>query len=366
MSDLKQTVQLDTIVIGGGQAGLATGYHLARRGVRFEILDAHSRVGDAWRNRWDSLRLFTPSAFVGLPGLPYRNGHNHFPTKDSMANYLESYARRFRLPVRNNTKVDKLSRHGERFLIQAGGRNFEASTAVVAMANYQVPKRPAFAQELDPQITQIHSFDYKNPSQLQDGAVLVVGVGNSGADIALEVAKTRKTWISGKESGHVPFPIDGFLGRAVLFRIVRFIGHNVLSLSTPVGRRLRPKLLTQTTPLVRVKPRDLDNAGIERVPKVVGVRGGKPLLTDGRTLDVSNVIWCTGFESGFSWIDIPVFDHQGQPMQDRGVAKEVPGLYFVGLHYQYAMSSATLIGVGRDAERVANAIAMRKHRAQAA
>ena len=358
--------QVQTIIIGGGQAGLSVGYHLAKRGLPFVILDASRRIGDAWRNRWDSLRLFTPARYAGLPGLPFPGRGDASPTKEQMADYLESYAERFRLQVRNGVRVDRLSKQGERFVVTAGGERFESQQVVVAMANYQNPKVPEFAGELDPGIVQIHSHDYRNPSQLQEGGVLVVGVGNSGADIGIEVARTHQTWLSGKESGHIPFPIDTFIARFLLVRLVRFVGHHVLSVATPIGRQLRPKLLAQTNPLVRVKPRDLVNAGIERVSKVVGVRDGRPLLADDRVLNAKNVIWCTGYHSGFSWIDLPIFGADGQPMHESGIVTQEPGMYFVGLHYLYSMTSATVVGVGRDAERVAKAIEWRTRMAWAA
>jgi putative flavoprotein involved in K+ transport len=347
------------IVIGGGQAGLSVGYHLARRGISFQILDANQRVGDAWRNRWDSLRLFTPARYAGLPGLPFPARGDSFPTKDQTANYLESYAAHFRLPVQTGVTVNRLSKEGDRFIMTAGSRRFESDNVVVAMANYQMPRRPAFAGDLDPGIVQLHSPQYHNPSELQDGGVLIVGVGNSGADIAIEVAKTHPTWISGKEAGYVPFPIDGVLGRHLLLRGVRFVGHHLLTLSTPMGRKMRPKMLSRSAPLVRVKPQDLLDAGIERVPRVAGVHNGQPLLENGRTLDAKNVIWCTGYAPGFSWIDLPIFGEDGRPVHERGVVTRVPGMYFVGLHFLYAMSSATLIGVGRDAEHVVKAVASR-------
>jgi putative flavoprotein involved in K+ transport len=350
-----------TIVIGGGQAGLAVGYHLSKRGIPFQILDAHPRIGDAWRNRWDSLRLFTTARYVGLPGLPFPDHGDAFPTKDEMADYLELYARRFHLPVQTGVRVDRLSKNGSHFVVEAGSRKFEADQVVVAMANYQVPKRPSFAQDLDPNIVQLHSHEYRNPSQLQNGAVLIVGVGNSGADIGIDVARTHLTWISGKEAGVVPFPIDGILGRFVLARLVRFAFHHVLTLGTPIGRKLRPKMLHGTSPLVRVKPKDLINAGIKQVPRVVGVRDGWPLMEDGHTLDVRNVIWCTGYTPGFAWIDLPIFDESGLPRHNRGIVSSVPGVYFVGLHFLYALSSATVIGIGRDAEHIAKAVERRSH-----
>jgi putative flavoprotein involved in K+ transport len=359
MKNLIRAERVHTIVIGGGQAGLSVGYHLAQRGINFLILDAHNRIGNAWRNRWDSLRLFTPARYVDLPGMRYPGRGDAFPTKDQIADYLEAYAEHFKLPVQSGVKVDRLSKKGDHFLVQAGTLRYEADNVIVAMANYQVPKVPTFAGELDPGIVQLHSQDYRNPSQLQDGGVLVVGMGNSGADIAFEVAQSHAAWISGRESGHIPFPIDTWFARYVAFRFVRFFGHHVLTLSTPIGRKARPKLLTQAAPLIRVKPQDLIDAGVEQVGRVVGLEHGRPLLEGGRALEVKNVIWCTGYEPGFSWIDLPVFSKDGRPVHERGVSKKVPGLYFVGLHFQYAMTSATLVGIGRDAEFVVNALEAR-------
>jgi putative flavoprotein involved in K+ transport len=355
-----RTERVHTIVIGGGQAGLAVGYHLAKRGESFLILDANQRVGDAWRNRWDSLRLFSPARYVQMPGFAYPGPGDAFPTKDQIADHLEAYAKHFRLPVLSGMKVDRLSKEDGRFLIEASGQIFEADNVVVAMANYQVPKFPLFAPALSPNILQIHSHGYKNSSQLREGEVLVVGVGNSGADIAIDVAKSHPTLIAGKEAGHLPWRIETFVARNFLIRLLRFLGHHVLTTSTPMGRKERPKMLKQASPLVRVKPQDLIDAGIKRVGKVVGVRDGRPLLADGGTLDVQNVIWCTGYQPGFSWINLPVFGEDGRPAHERGVVAKVPGLYFVGLHFLYAMTSATVTGVGRDAEHVVEAIYSRQ------
>ncbi len=356
MNSKIQAERVHTIVIGGGQAGLSVGYHLAQRGISFLILDASQRIGDAWRNRWDSLRLFSPARYVELPGASYPGPGDAFPTKDEIADYLKSYAKRFSLPVQSGIKVDRLFRKGDHFVIDAGNLRYECDNVVIAMANYQVPKTPAFAQQLAPYINQLHAHQYKNPSQLQDGAVLVVGVGNSGADIGIEVAKTHETWLAGKESGAIPWRIDNFLARNLLIRLVRFVGHHVLTVSTPMGRKARPKLIAQAGPLVRVKLQDLVDAGIKRVGRVVGTRNGQPLLADDRALDVKNVIWCTGYQPGFSWIDLPVFGADGRPMHERGVVAKVPGLYFVGLHFLYAMTSATVTGIGRDAEYVVKAL----------
>ena len=360
MSTEHRIERVNTVVIGAGQAGLATGYHLKRTGVPFVILDACDRVGNVWRQRWDSLRLFTPAKFAGLPGLPNPGPPNSFPTKDEMADYLEAYARHFALPVRAGVRVDRLSRQGHRFLVVAGTQRFEADNVVVAMANYQKPRVPAFAGELAPGIVQLHSHDYRRQSQLQPGGVLVVGAGNSGAEIALESSRTHQTWLAGRDTGHVPFDIEGLAARLLLVRLVlRVVFHRIFTVATPIGRKVRSKVLRMGAGLVRLKPKDLESAGVERVARVAGVRDGRPLLDDGRVLDVANVIWCTGFHPGFSWIDLPVFGPDGDPVHERGVVASEPGFFFVGLHFLYAASSTMIHGVGRDAARIAEAIAAR-------
>lgn len=347
-----------TVVIGGGQAGLAVGYHLAKRGLPFVILDANERIGDAWRTRWDSLRLFTPVRSNGLPGMPFPGRRSSFPAKDAVADYLEAYAARFELPVRTGVKVDRVAKSGERFMIDAGDRRFAADNVVVAMSGYQNPRVPPFARELDPSILQMHSKEYRNPSQLREGPVLVVGAHDSGTEIALDVAKEHKTWLSGRDTGHVPFRIDSALGRRLGVPMVMFMFHRVLTLSTPIGRKVRPKVLHHAGPVVRIKPKDMAAAGIERVPKVVAVRDGLPVLDDERVLNVNNVIWCTGFRPDYSWIDLPVIQ-DGELIHDRGIVPNEPGLCFVGLFFLYAASSSLLLGVGRDAERVARLISSR-------
>lgn len=356
----------ETIIIGGGQAGLSVGYHLAERGRPFVILEANERIGDSWRRRWDSLRLFTPARYDGLVGWPFPAADWSFPTKDEMADYLEAYAARFRLPVRTGIRVERLWSDGERFRVAAGEKVLEAENVVVAMADFQRPRVPAFAGGLDPGIVQLHSCDYRSPSQLREGGVLIVGAGNSGAEISLEVSRTHPTWLSGRDTGHMPFRIEGAASRFILAPLaIRFLFHRVLTVNTPVGRRARPKLLSNGAPVIRVKPADLTAAGVERVPRMVGVRDGSPLLEDDRVLEVENVVWCTGFHPGFSWIDLPVFGTEG-PIHDRGIVGSQPGLYFVGLEFLYAMSSVMIHGVGRDAEHIARHISSRNFTASVA
>jgi putative flavoprotein involved in K+ transport len=352
------TERFETVIVGGGQAGLSVGHHLARRGRSFVILDANERVGDSWRKRWDSLRLFTPAKFDGLDGMPFPAPRLSFPTKDEMADYLEAYAGRFDLTYRTGARVDGLSREGDRYIVSSGDRRYEADNVVVATGAERTPKSPPFARELDPSIVQLHSAEYRNPSQLQEGGVLIVGIGNSGAEIAHEVVRTHRTWLSGKPRGQLPFR-HGPSAARFAFPVVRFLGHRVLTRRTPIGRKVVPRLIAHGQPLIRTKLKDLASAGVEQVPRTVGVKDGYPELADGRVLTVSNVIWSTGFRYDFGWIDLPVFGADGEPMHRRGIVESEPGLYFMGLLFQYAVTSNVLPGMGRDAEYIARHIATR-------
>jgi putative flavoprotein involved in K+ transport len=358
MNGTNGTERFETVIIGGGQAGLSVGYHLTKRGRPFVILDANERIGDAWRKRWDSLRLFTPAKFDGLDGMPFPAPGLSFPTKDEMGDYLEGYAARFGLPFQTSVRVYGLSKEGERYIVSSGDRRFEADNVVVATGASRTPKVPSFASDLNSSIVQLHSGEYRNPSQLHDGGVLLVGIGNSGAEIAYEVVRTHRTWLSGKPSGQIPVR-HGPASARFVFPVVRFMGHRVLTRRTPIGRKVVPKLIAHGAPLIRVKLKDLTAAGVEQVPRTVGVRDGYPELGDGRVLDVSNVIWCTGFRYDFGWIDLPAFGEGGEPAHRRGVVDSEPGLYFMGLLFQYALSSDVLPGMGRDAAYIARHIASR-------
>jgi putative flavoprotein involved in K+ transport len=353
--------RVEVVVIGAGQAGLSVGYCLAQRGLSFVILESNARIGDSWRRRWDSLRLFTPAKYDGLIGLPFPAPPYSFPTKDEMADYLETYAGHFALPVRTGVKVDRLWREGAKYIVDAGDRRIEADHVVVAMATYQAPRIPEFAKSLDPAIVQLHSNEYRNSGQLRPGDVLVVGAGNSGADIALDVSRSHRVWLSGRHPGHVPFRIESRIARIILPILFRVVFHRILTVDTPMGRKVRPAFISKGGPLIRVKPADLGAAGVERTPRVAGVQDGRPLLADGRALDVANVIWCTGFHPGLSWIDLPkpLYGADGEPLHERGIVPGEPGLYFVGLHFLHSLSSPMIPGVARDAERIADTIQAR-------
>ncbi|MCA1706481.1 MAG: NAD(P)-binding domain-containing protein, partial [Actinobacteria bacterium] len=275
------------------------------------------------------------------------------------ATLLDSYARKFDLLVETGIKVERLTREGDRFVATSGDRRFEADNVVVAMSSWQRPRVPDGASELDARIVQFHVAEYKNPGQLQEGSVLVVGAGNSGAEVAIEVARTHEVLLSGPSTGAIPFRPESVVARVLLPFIGRVIFHRVLTTRTPLGRKARPKMISTGEPLLRVKPKDLAAAGVERVPRVTGVSEGLPQLEDGRSVDAANVVWCTGFHPGFSWIDLPVLGPQ-EPLHKRGIVDSEPGLYFIGLKFLHSVSSEQIHGVGRDADYIARKIDARR------
>jgi len=338
-----------TVVIGGGQAGLTTGYHLARHGESFVILEAGSQVGDSWRRRYDSLRLFSFPRYASLPG--WRNPVAGFPTRDEMADYLERYAERFALPVRTGIRVTGVSRRGEQFLVDTDHGSYSADQVVVATGTHDRPRRPEWADAIDPGIRQLHSVEYRNPSQLPPGRVLVVGAGNSGTDIALEAARTHPTWLAGRHPGQVPVDIDSARARAVI-PIVMFVFRHVLTVRTPMGRAQRQQVLEHGAALVRNRIEDLDAAGITQVGRIVGVRDGLPVAEQLGQLDVSTVVWCTGSDPDYGWLNLPAIGSDGRPVHRRGVCEAEPGLYFIGLDFQFSLASATIQGLDQDARYV--------------
>src|SRR5213593_1756450 len=268
------TETFDTIVIGGGQAGLSVGYYLKKQGRPFVILDANERIGGSWRTRtWNSLRLFTPARYDGLPGWSFPASGWSYPTARETADYLEAYAARFDLPVRTSMAVTRLAKEGDRYRVECDERRFEADSVVIATGFYGKPSVPEFASELDPRIVQMHSSEYRGPSQLRPGGVLLVGAGNSGADIGMEVCAMHQTWLSGRDKGEVPIRIESRKARLIV-PLLWFVASHLLTVKTPIGRKVRPHVLTDGAPLIRVKSQDLLAAGVERVAKTVGVRDG--------------------------------------------------------------------------------------------
>jgi putative flavoprotein involved in K+ transport len=360
MAVTEDTERFETLIVGGGQAGLAVGYHLTKRGHSCVILDANERIGDSWRKRWPSLRLYSPARAAGLPGMPFPAPPSSFPSGSDMADYLAAYAREFALPIRTGTAVDGLEWNSDGYVVMAGDRRFEADNVVVATGVFQhgSPVIPAFAGELDPAIKQLHSAAYRSPAQLQQGPVLVVGAAHSGGDIAYEVAQAGyRTLLSGRDTGQIPFDIEG-RGARFVFPLLRFIATRILTVSTPIGRKARSAIRSHGGPLLRVKLGDLEAVGVERVfERTAGVQDGKPVLADGRVVDVANVIWCTGFRNDYGWIRLPLpMDADGFPEQEGGAVPSLPGLYFVGLPFLHSFASMLIIGAGRDGKRVAKHI----------
>ena len=342
----RRTERYELIIIGAGQAGLAAGYWLAQRDIDFLILDANPRVGDSWRRRWDSLQLFTPARYSGLPGMPFPGDPYHLPSRDEVADYLEWYAQAFELPVRNNVRVSRVQRVDGVYEILADDRTFMADNVIVATGPFHVARIPAFSDEIDPAILQLHSSEYRRPGQLPDGDVLVAGAGNSGAQIALELAKSRRVTLAGRSVGSMR---RRFLGRDVF----DWLWHTVMKPGADsfLGRRLRQNILSTSDALIGMTEADLERGGVARAGRVTGVSDGIPVLADGSRVNVQSIIWSTGFRPDFSWIDAPVFEETGLPKHVRGVTS-LPGLYFLGLRFQYRLNSSLVGGVGSDARYV--------------
>ena len=351
---------VETVIVGAGQAGLATAYHLKRRGRDCLVLDAHQRLGDNWRRLWDSLRLYSPARYDALPGLAFPAKPWSCPGKDEVADYLEEYAAHHALPVRLGVRVERLSRDGDGYLLQTSAGQISCDNVVVATGTFgRTPSVPAFASELDPGILQLHSSEYRRPGQLADGPVLVVGASHSGTDIAHELALTHPTTLAGRDCGQIPFPIESRRAR-VAWPAIAFAWRHVLTRRTPMGRKEMAHIRFHGAPMLRVRRNHLAARGVDRTEeRVVGVEHGRPVLADGRVLDVASVVWCTGYRQDFSWIDVPVMGEDGWPKDYRGVADQTPGLFFCGLSFQFAFSSMVLLGAGRDADHVADQIVAR-------
>lgn len=351
---------VETLIIGAGQAGLATAYHLTRRGRECLVVDGSTRVGDAWRQQWDSLRLYSPAKYDALPGMSFPADPWHFPTKDETADYLETYARAQQLPVRLGEHVRRVTADGHGFRVDTEAATYVADNVVVATGTFgRTPHIPDVADDLDPAIVQCHSSHYRRPDQLPDGPVLVVGASHSGQDIALELAGRQPVILVGRDCGEIPVPLESRRMRA-LFPVLWFIWGTVLDRRTPVGRKGLRHARFHGGPALRVKRADLLAAGVERITeRVVGARDGRPLLSDDRALDVVAVVWATGFRQRLDWIEPGVAGDGGWPREQRGLVAEAPGLFFCGLSFQSSFRSMLIGGVGDDAAYVADRIVER-------
>jgi putative flavoprotein involved in K+ transport len=340
--------RFDVIVIGAGQAGLAMGYHLARQGRRFVILDAADSIGAAWRDRWDSLVLFTPRRYDALPGLEFPGDPDGYPTRDEVIDYLERYAATFELPVELGSAVTSLTAVDGRFVVEAGDRCLEADQVVVATGPFQAPHVPALAERLAPEVVQTHSTGYRRPADLPEGRVLVVGGGNTGFQIAKELSATRPVHLS-VGSRQKPLP-QRFLGRDLFWWLTK-LGLLRKTVDSRLGRRMSGRDF-----LIGSSPREVRRRfGVDLKPRLVGASGRTARFADGSELEVDAVVWATGFRPDYSWIELPVVDPEGRALHRRGVT-DVPGLYFLGLTWQNTRGSALLGWVKDDAEFLAGRI----------
>ena len=339
---------LDVVVVGGSQAGLAIAWHLAREGLRFVVLEAAPEIGHTWRSRWDSLRLFTPAQYDALPGMAFPGPPDTYPGKDAVAGYLKAYAAAFNLPVRLNSPVTRLSQIDEGFKIHTQREAFNARQVVVAAGPFQVPFTPSAAQQLDASVTQLHSAEYRNPGALPPGPVLVVGGGNSGFQIAGELA-TAGRQVDLSIATKMPILPQRLAGKDLFWWLTRLGLLRVTAGSRP-GRRMSSRDF-----IIGSSSRRLRAAGVRFRPAVAGADGRTVRFADGTSLDAEVVIWATGYRPDYSWIDIPGVTRDGKVVHRRGVT-DVPGLYFLGLSWQHTRGSALLGFVHEDAAYLAGLI----------
>jgi putative flavoprotein involved in K+ transport len=354
MNTEKQKNNWHTLVIGGGQAGLATGYHLKNLSIDFLILDAEARTGDSWRKRWDSLRLFTPAWNNGLPGQAFPGDQNAFPTKDEAGDFLEKYKDKFGLPVLYNARVTAVKKTNTGFQIRVGDRILVTENLVIATGNYAIPKIPSFASAFHTGILQLHAADYKSPDQLPDGKILVVGAGTSGFQIAMDLLQEKRTvYIAGKPTQQIPDFVFKYLGKQFVW-----VNKYILNTGTPMGRKFQATIRQgHGAPLIHISPEAAEKAGIKLLPRLKKVEHGLPVTESGEIVDPAAIIWCTGFHADYSWLNLPdAIGANGYPDADRGISLKYPGLYFVGAQFQYSLTSTWLGGVGRDAGYIAKHI----------
>jgi putative flavoprotein involved in K+ transport len=344
------TDAMDVLVIGGGQAGLVMGYHLAERGHRYLIVDAGTEIGHVWRSRWDSLQLFTPAQFDNLPGMPFPAAKDTYPGKDDVADFLQAYAARFQLQVQLNTTVESLTSSDDGYVVTSGRDDVRARQVVVATGPFHTPFVPPIAKDLDPEVTQIHSVDYSRAQTLPAGKILVVGAANSGCQIALELSATHTVELAVGE--RIPTIPQRPLGRDVWWWASGLKLDRVTA-----GSRLG-KRLAERDQVIGGGPRQLAKRhGVRIRARATMATGRTVTFADGTAAEFDAVVWATGFKANHAWIDVPgIMDEQGRILHQRGVTPS-PGLYMLGLTWQHTRTSALLGWVGSDASYLADQIA---------
>lgn len=338
-----------TIVIGGSQSGLAIGYYLKKIDEDFLILDASEKVGQIWSKRWDSLKLFSPPSYNRLPGWSYPSAKGGPDTKDEMADYLSAYAKKYDLPVRSSVKVISVSKAGSVFNVTSTGGNFTADRIIIATGAHRFPYIPTFAADISREIFQVHSDDYRSPALLPPGDVLVVGSAISGMQIALEVVESRKTIMAGKPTYLIPRGLSQISQKLDWWLLQR-----ILTVKTPMGRRVKPQFI-KGGGVFHYLDQAMKKSNVSHVTRIAGVLDGKPMLENGQTITTPIIIWCTGHRPDFSWIKECRTDETGWPVNERGICS-VDGLYFIGMPFQYGLTSSLVSGVGRDAKFIANKV----------
>ena len=340
---------VEVAVVGGGQAGLAMAYYLREQGRRFVILERGDSIAPAWRERWDSLTLFTPRRYSALPGVVLPGDPDGYPTREEVISYIERYADTFERSIELNSDVRRLSEEGSRFVLTIDGRTITADQVVVSTGPFQTPYVPNLAEKLDSDVWQAHSTGYRRPSDVPEGTVLVVGGGNTGFQIAKELSATHKVVLS-VGSKQKPLP-QRIAGRDLFWWLTK-----THLLFTTVESRLGSKLQYRDT-LIGSSPRELTRRhGGELKSRATAASGRTVRFDDGSELEVDAVIWATGYRPDYSWIDVPVLDAEARVRHRRGVT-DVPGLYFLGLTWQWTRGSALIGWVKDDAAFLAERIA---------
>ena len=345
-----------TIIIGGGQAGLAAGYYLKKMNEDFLILDSGARTGDSWRSRWSSLRLITPAWAAGLPGMKFPAPGKSFPTKNATADFMAAYKDAYDLPVVYHSEVIRVAELtnlrgavSNGYEVRTRSNIFLTNRVIIATGHYNAPRIPAFSSQLTGVSKQLHSSEYKSASALPCGDVLVIGAGLSGLQIALDLSREgRKVTLAGKPARHIPDTVFKYFGK----QFVWFATH-ILNTGTPIGRKAQRSMKAKGAggPLIGISIKDVKKAGVRHLPRITGPMSGWPISETGEVMLIPTVIWATGYQADYSWLRLAgAIGEDGYPVAERGISSTHRGLYFIGSMFQHGLTSTWVGGVGRDAE----------------